>query len=342
MATTKAAKNAAKPVAKKAMAAKAGKPAKAVKPAESAQAAKKPAKAKKPAATKPALAKKPTAAAAKPASPKPAATSVEIGFIGGGNMAEAMVKGLLAAGRPASSMIVSEPDAGKAAALARRYGVATTADNADVMKAARIIVLAVKPQILGDVMAALAPLATKKHLFVSIAAGVLLARLEKGLGGSARVVRVMPNTPCLVGKGASVLCAGKHASAADVKLVKAMFAAVGDAHVVKDETLIHTVTALSGSGPAYVYRFAEALIEGAVKGGLDLAMARALAFQTIAGAAQMMIETGQEPADLRRAVSSPGGTTLAGLAALDDKDLVGTVKAALAAAARRSVELGKA
>lgn len=341
MATKKAAKDAAKA----ATAAKAAAPAGKAKAAAPVKSAKKPAKAaksavvKKPATARPAVAK--TSAATKPTSPKPAA-SIDIGFIGGGNMAEAMVKGLLAAGRPASSILVSEPDAGKAAALTRRYGVATTADNADVMKAARTIVLAVKPQILGDVMAALAPLATKKHLFVSIAAGVLLARLEKGLGGSARVVRVMPNTPCLVGKGASVLCAGKHASAADVKLAKAIFASVGDAHVVKDEKLLHPVTALSGSGPAYVYRFAEALIEGGVKGGLDLAMARALAFQTIAGAAQMMIETGQEPADLRRAVSSPGGTTLAGLAVLDDKDLVGTVKGALAAAARRSVELGKA
>jgi pyrroline-5-carboxylate reductase len=270
------------------------------------------------------------------------AKTIDIGFIGGGNMAEAMLRGLLESGREAGSMMVSEPDAAKRRELARRFGVATAADNAEVMKAARTIVLAVKPQILGDVMAGLKPLATKKQLFVSIAAGVMLARLQKGLGAEARVVRVMPNTPCLVGKGASVLCAGKNATAADVKLVKKIFAAVGDAHVVTDEKRMHVVTALSGSGPAYVYRFAEALIEGAVKGGLDRPLARALTFQTIAGAAQMMIETGQEPADLRKAVSSPGGTTLAGLGVLDEKGLVETVKAALAAAARRSVELGKA
>lgn len=270
------------------------------------------------------------------------AKTIDIGFIGGGNMAEAMLRGLIESGRDPASLVVSEPDATKRRLLTRRFGVPAVADNAEVVKAARTVVLAVKPQILGDVMAALKPVVSKKELFVSIAAGVLLARLEKGLGGSARVVRVMPNTPCLVGKAASVLCAGKNATAADVKLVKKMFAAVGDAHVVTDEKLMNVVTALSGSGPAYIYRFAEALIEGAVKGGLDLALARALTFQTIAGAAQMMIETGQEPAELRRAVSSPGGTTLAGLAVLDDKDLVGTVKAALAAAARRSVELSKA
>jgi pyrroline-5-carboxylate reductase len=290
----------------------------------------------------------PKAEAAKKAVPKaaakkpPAAAPVEIGFIGGGNMAEAMVKGLLASGRSPASMMVAEPDAAKARALSRRYGVAVVGDNAVVMKAARTVVLAVKPQILGDVMAGLAPLASKRHLFVSIAAGVTLQRLEKGLGGAARVVRVMPNTPCLVGKGASVLCAGKHATAADLRLAKSMFAAVGDAHVVRDEKLLHAVTALSGSGPAYVYRFAEALLEGAVRGGLDPALARALTLQTLAGAAQMMIETGQDPAELRRAVSSPGGTTLAGLGVLDDRGLVETVKAALAAAARRSVELGKA
>lgn len=269
------------------------------------------------------------------------ATGVETGFIGGGNMAEALVRGLLASGRDAGSMMVSEPDPAKRRALTRRYGVDTVADNTEVMASARTVVLAVKPQIFGDVMAVLKPLATKKHLFVSIAAGVTLARLQKGLGASARVVRVMPNTPCLVGKGASVLCAGKHATAADVKLVRSMFGAVGDAHVVVDEKRMHMVTALSGSGPAYVYRFAEALVEGAVRGGLELPLARALTFQTLAGAAQMMIETGQDPADLRKAVSSPGGTTLAGLGVLDEHGFVDTVKAALAAAASRSVELGK-
>lgn len=268
--------------------------------------------------------------------------TIDVGFIGGGNMAEAMVRGLLASGRPAASLLVAEPDAAKRKALARRYKIALTADNSAVVRSSRTIVLAVKPQILADVLASLRPVVTGRELFVSIAAGVTLTRLEKGLGGSARVVRVMPNTPCLVGKGASVICAGSRATAADVNLVKKLFAAVGDAHVIEDERLLHLVTALSGSGPAYVYRFAEALIEAASKGGMGKELARALTFQTLAGAAAMMIETGQEPAALRRAVSSPGGTTLAGLASLDDKGFVETVKSAVAAAARRSVELGKA
>jgi len=266
---------------------------------------------------------------------------IEIGFIGGGNMAEAMVRGLLASGRAASSLIVAEPDSARRRALARRHRVATSADNAEVVRAARTIVLAVKPQILGEVVAGLAQLVTARQLFVSIAAGVMLARLEKGLGGAARVIRVMPNTPCLVGRGASVICAGRRATAADVKLVRRMFAAVGDAHVVDDEKLMHVVTALSGSGPAYVYRFAEALVEAATRAGLESGLASALTYQTIAGAAAMMIETGTEPAELRRAVSSPGGTTLAGLGALDANGFARIVGAAVAAAARRSIELGK-
>lgn len=266
--------------------------------------------------------------------------SFDVGFLGGGNMAEALVKGLLASGRDAKSIVVAEPDAKKRAALARRYKVAVTDDNGEVVAKSRTVMLAVKPQILGDVLAAVEP--SGRELFVSIAAGVMLAKLEKGLGGSARVIRVMPNTPCLVGKGASVICAGRHATAADVRLVTKIFAAVGDAHVIRDEKLLHLVTALSGSGPAYVYRFAEALVEAATKGGLSPALARSLTFQTIAGAAQMMIETGQDPADLRRAVSSPGGTTLAGLGHLDEKKFVDAVKGAVAAASKRSVELGKA
>ncbi len=269
------------------------------------------------------------------------AKTIDIGFIGGGNMAEALVKGLLASGRDAATLLVAEPDAARRRALARRYRVGVATDNADVVRRSRTVVLAVKPQVLGDVLAALRPAASRRELYVSIAAGVLLARLEKGLGAGARVVRVMPNTPSLVGKGASVLCAGANATAADVRLVKKIFAAVGDAHVIDDEKRLHVVTALSGSGPAYVYRFAEALVAAAEKGGLPKDLARSLTYQTIAGAAQMMIETGQEPADLRRAVSSPGGTTLAGLASLDGKGFVETVQAAVAAAARRSVELGK-
>jgi pyrroline-5-carboxylate reductase len=268
--------------------------------------------------------------------------TVDVGFIGGGNMSEALVKGLIASGREAKSMLVSEPDAARRRLVSKKYGVRATSDNAEVVAASRTVVLAVKPQVLGDVLAALRPVVTRRELYVSIAAGVMLAKLEAGLGKASRVVRVMPNTPCLVGKGASVICAGSRASQADLRTVRRMFSSVGIAHLVKDEKLMHLVTALSGSGPAYVYRFAEALIAAGEKGGLEPALARELSFQTIAGAAAMMIETGIEPADLRRAVSSPGGTTLAGLGRLDENGFVDLVRSAVAAAAKRSVELSRA
>lgn len=266
---------------------------------------------------------------------------VDVGFVGGGNMAEALVRGLLASGRRPSALMVSEPDAARRRRMGRRYGIAVTGDNEDLLRRSRTVVLAVKPQVLGTVLEGLRPGVRAGHLFVSIAAGVMLSTLEKGLGPAARIVRVMPNTPSLVGKGASVICAGRKARPGDARTVQKMFAAVGDAHVIRDEKLLHVVTALSGSGPAYVYRFAEALVAAGTRGGLEPELAEALAFQTIAGAAAMMIETGQDPADLRRAVSSPGGTTLAGLARLDEKGFVETVRSAVAAATRRSVQLGK-
>jgi pyrroline-5-carboxylate reductase len=269
------------------------------------------------------------------------AKTIDIGFIGGGNMTEALVRGLVASGRAAATMLVAEPDAARRVLLSDRYAVATTDSNDDVVRSCSTIVLAVKPQVVADVMAGLLP-SVCDELFVSIAAGVMLARLEAGFGGNARVVRVMPNTPSLVGKGASVICAGSKATTDDVELVRGLFAAVGDAHVVGDENLMHLVTAVSGSGPAYVYRFAEGMIEAATRGGMDAALAHSLVYQTIAGAAAMMIETGQPPADLRRAVSSPGGTTLAGLARLDERGLVETMCDAVEAAASRSVELAKA
>ncbi len=271
---------------------------------------------------------------------KPVKT-VRVGFIGGGNMAEALVRGLLAAGYGTEELLVAEPLAARRRLLARRYRIGVTDDNGAVVGRAQTIVLAVKPQILGDLLSSLGAVATSKKLFVSIAAGVPLARLEAGLGDGVRVVRVMPNTPCLVGKGAAVLCGGSAVRASDLRTVRKLFAAVGDAHVIEDEKLMHAVTALSGSGPAYVYRFAEALVAAGIKAGLDEELASALTFQTLAGAAQMMLTTGQTPEELRRAVSSPGGTTLAGLARLDENGLAGAVAAAVRAAVKRSVELGK-
>jgi pyrroline-5-carboxylate reductase len=264
-----------------------------------------------------------------------------IGFIGGGNMAEALVRGLSGAGHEPASIIVAEPVAARRTALSRRYRVKATAGNAEAVAGAGAVILAVKPQVIDDVLAGLANHVTAGQVVISIAAGVTLKRLETALGAAARVVRVMPNTPCLVGRGVSVLCGGARARPADLKLARGLFATVGKVHVTDDEKAMDAVTGLSGSGPAYVYLFAEALIRGGVKAGLDPELASELAYETIAGAAEMLIQTGQTPEALRKAVTSPGGTTLAGLQRLDEGKLTATVAAGVVAATRRSRELGR-
>jgi pyrroline-5-carboxylate reductase len=266
-----------------------------------------------------------------------------VGFVGGGNMATALIKGLLAAGlyRP-EQLVASDIDAPKLAALRRRFKIATTTDNTALVRDATALVIAVKPQIIDTVLAQMRPAVTVRKLFVSIAAGVTTARLEAGLGGTARVLRVMPNTPALLGKGMSVLVRGRHATVADERLGLRLLRAVGAAAAVQDERWLDAVTGLSGSGPAYVYLFAEGLIAGGVAAGLPAAMATQLALQTITGAAAMLQETGETPAALRAMVTSPGGTTLAGLSELERRGFKAAVEAAVIAATRRSAELGRA
>jgi pyrroline-5-carboxylate reductase len=266
-----------------------------------------------------------------------------IGFIGGGNMATAMIKGFVAAGvcKP-EQICASDVEQAKRTALRRQLKVHATADNAAVVRDAQVIVLAVKPQIIDAVLSALRPSATPRKLFVSIAAGIPTDRLERGLGPGTRIVRVMPNTPALLGKGMSVAVRGRHATPADERLVLKLLRTVGLARAVADERLLDAVTGLSGSGPAYVYLFAEALIAGGVAAGLTREVATELALQTITGAAAMLQETGETPQRLREMVTSPGGTTLAGLSELHQRGFVGHVTAAVIAATRRATELGRA
>lgn len=266
---------------------------------------------------------------------------VRLGFVGGGNMAQALIRGVAAAGLYRSSQIaVTDVSAVQRRRLRSRFGVKVGQNNLDLVRDAPVVVLAVKPQVLPQVLAEVAPAADATKLFVSIAAGIPMGRIEEGLGGGRRVVRVMPNTPALLGKGMSVLVRNRRASKKDAAAAMALFRGVGDAVEVSDERLIDAVTGVSGSGPAYVYRFAEALIEGGVRVGLKPALAARLAFQTLAGAAEMLQRTKQSPRELREMVSSPGGTTLAGLAALDGAGFVETVCAAIVAATERSKELG--
>jgi pyrroline-5-carboxylate reductase len=207
--------------------------------------------------------------------------------------------------------------------------------------AAAVVIVAVKPQIIDAVLAEMRSSMTSRTLVVSIAAGVPTSRLERALGGRARVVRVMPNTPALLGKGMSVTVRGRHATAADERLVLQLLRTVGRARAVRDERLLDAVTGLSGSGPAYVYRLAEGFIAGGVAAGLAPEMARELTLQTITGAAAMLQETGETPPRLREMVTSPGGTTLAGLTELDRRGFMDAVSAAVVAATRRATELGQ-
>jgi pyrroline-5-carboxylate reductase len=266
----------------------------------------------------------------------------KIGVIGAGNMAGALIKGLLSAKlyRP-RDMVVSDVLPVQLRKLKRAYKVDGLNDNRAVVREAQTIVLAVKPQVIDQVLSDIRPEVTKEKLFISIAAGVPLRRLEGGLGGNARVVRVMPNTPALLGKGIAVIARGHRAKPQDEKLTLTLFRGVGEALAVKDEALMDPVTGLSGSGPAYVYLFAEALIQGGVQEGLPPAVATRLAFRTITGAVAMLQETGQSPKELRDMVTSPGGTTLAGLSFLAEGKFAETVAGAVSAATRRSKELGQ-
>jgi pyrroline-5-carboxylate reductase len=220
------------------------------------------------------------------------------------------------------------------------YKVGIAAGNCEVAAKCRLLVLAIKPQMVQTVVPELAGAMTAGHLILSILAGTATATLERLLGDAARVVRAMPNTPALVGCGATAICAGRFASAADMETAAALFRAVGSVSVV-NETQMDAVTGLSGSGPAYVFSVIEALAEGGVNEGMPREVALELATRTVLGAARLVAESGEEPAVLRAKVCSPGGTTLAGLTALEDGDLRATLMEAVARATRRSRELGK-
>ncbi|MEM6798427.1 MAG: pyrroline-5-carboxylate reductase [Planctomycetota bacterium] len=265
-----------------------------------------------------------------------------IAFIGAGKMATALARGFVSAGMVETSSIRAS-DPGEAALDAfceSAPGCVRAETNADAVDGADVVILAVKPQHLPGVLAGLATAPAARPLFVSIAAGFSLASLESGLPTGARVVRVMPNTPSLVGRGVSAFSPGQHATGDDSTLVGRLLEAVGAAHEVP-ESQLDAVTGLSGSGPAFVYTIIEAMTDAGIRAGLPAAVAADLAARTVAGAAHMVLETGDHPALLRRAVTSPGGTTAAGLAALDRHGLRHALGEAVAAAVVQSKELGK-
>ncbi|MEJ2200791.1 MAG: pyrroline-5-carboxylate reductase [Desulfuromonadaceae bacterium] len=263
-----------------------------------------------------------------------------IGFIGGGNMAEALIKGLISGAFPAARIWVSEPNPERRKILTERYGVHAEADNFEVVEDCDLLVLAVKPQLVDAVLSGLASVFTAEKQLISILAGIPIATLESFFSTPVRVVRAMPNTPALVGMGATALCAGTHASADDLARARRLFESVGVARVIS-EAQMDAVTGLSGSGPAYVFTIIEALADGGVQEGLPRDVALALATQTLLGAAQLVRDSGEHPALLRDRVCSPGGTTIAGVKALEEGKLRATLMDAVSRAARRSRELGK-
>ena len=270
-----------------------------------------------------------------------ATSDLRIGFIGAGRMATALARGLVESGfARADCTTASDVVAAASQAFAKSTGGRALDSNSEVASASNVLVLAVKPQQMADVLEELAPAVSLSHLVISIAAGVPLSTFENALGSDRRIVRVMPNTPCLVGETAAGFAIGTAATVEDAELVERMLATVGRAHRV-DEKLLDAVTGLSGSGPAYVYQFIEALSDGGVRVGLPRDVATQLAAQTVFGAAKMVLETGQHPGSLKDAVTSPGGTTIAGLHALEAGGLRGTVIDAVVAATDRSRELGQ-
>ncbi|MEA3466452.1 MAG: pyrroline-5-carboxylate reductase [Thermodesulfobacteriota bacterium] len=261
------------------------------------------------------------------------------GFIGGGNMAQALICGLLDSGVPPETLMVAELMPERRQFLAQTYGVITTGNSAEVVAAYPVIILAVKPQALETALLPVADLFDADKCLISILAGVSTAKIEAITGDNTRVLRVMPNTPALIGAAATGLCGGRHATADDLEMAQQLFACVGIVEVVK-EALLDAVTGLSGSGPAYVYLMIEALTDGGVLEGLPHDTALRLAAQTVVGAAQMVLDGNEHPAVLRDRVCSPAGTTIAALQTLEQGGVRAALINAVQRSATRSRELG--
>jgi pyrroline-5-carboxylate reductase len=256
-------------------------------------------------------------------------------------MARALSAGFIRAGKATAEEIIgSDVSADARRLFEAQTGAAARESNRAVAQGTRVLILAVKPQIMDAVLAELKTALTDEHLVISIAAGVPLARLAAALGSDRRLIRVMPNTPCLVGAAASAIAAGGAASDEHARFVEDLFRSVGIA-VRVPESLLDAVTGLSGSGPAYVFQFIEAMSDGGVRAGLSRDVAMQLAAQTVLGAAKMVLETGRHPADLKDAVASPAGTTIAGLAVLERAGMRGAIIDAVYAAAERAKQLGR-
>ena len=267
--------------------------------------------------------------------------SMQLGIVGAGNMASALVRGLIVSGRLSREQIrVTDISEAQCRAIEQAHGVESAANTPALAAWANVVLIAVKPQVVPSILADLGAGHRDEQLIVSIAAGVATGVFAAALPPGARVVRAMPNTPALVLEGATALAPGEHATAADVATARGIFDAVGES-VVLDEAQMDAVTGLSGSGPAYVMLIAEALADGGVRMGLKRETALALAVRTLYGSAKLLLESGEHPAALKDKVASPGGTTIAGLCALERHGLRNACIEAVTAATLRSQELGR-
>jgi len=263
-----------------------------------------------------------------------------VGFIGAGNMGEALIRGLVTSGRLKADQIrVSDIDTTRLHSLETTYGILTTAGNLHLARAAEVIIVAVKPHHVDGVLAEIRDSLDHLPLVISIAAGVPLSRLQEGLGATVPLIRVMPNTPALVLAGASAIAAGPQAGAEHLAIARLLFEAVGRV-VEVPESAMDAVTALSGSGPAYLFLVMESLIDAGVLLGLPRAVARTLVIQTTLGSAKLLDGNDIHPGALKDQVTSPGGTTIHGLTVLERGGMRGLLIDAVAAAGRRSEELG--
>ena len=263
-----------------------------------------------------------------------------IGFIGLGAMGGALLKGLLAGGVEPERIVAADALETKLRQTAKEYGIKAMPGVRSVAEAARVIFVAVKPQDMKPLLKEIAPVMKDGQLVVSVAAGISIHDIEKRFDTHVGVIRVMPNTPCLVGEGALAVSAGRYVEDQDLHMVVAWLETLGIVRTVP-EKLLDAVTGVSGSGPAYVYLMIEALADGGVLNGLPRAMALELAAQTVLGAAKMVMDTGEHPAILREMVTSPGGTTAEALFTLEENGFPAAVQKAVTAAAKKSKELGK-
>jgi pyrroline-5-carboxylate reductase len=263
-----------------------------------------------------------------------------LAFLGAGNMAEALIRGLLRTGTAAPDRILAtarRPE--RARELEAAHGLRASSDNVAAVRHADVVILCVKPQVMDKLLQEIAPAMTADKLVISVAAGVPVKVLERRLGSTARIVRAMPNTPALVGRGACAIAPGTHATEEDLRAATSLFDAVGIT-VTVEENLLDAVTGLSGSGPAYIFLIIEALTDAGVKVGLPRYTALKLAAQTLLGSAELLIETKAHPGQLKDQVTSPGGTAIAGLHTLEAGGLRTTLINAVEAATRRAHELG--